>query len=336
MDPLILIVIFLSFFICFLVMPFWIRKCREVGLLWSDMNKRGNPKNVASSGGIVVVLAFILGVLLYIAFKTFIIKDGVDISVQIFSLLTVILILGLIGLVDDLLGWAHGGLSARTRVFLGFFAAIPLIVINAGVSTMELPFIGTVTWGIWYPLLLIPLGVSGCAVTYNFLAGYNGLEASQGIIVLSALAYVSYVSGVSWLSVVALCMVAALFGFWIFNKYPAKVFPGDIMTYPIGALIAGIAILGNIEKVAAFFFIPYIIEMVLKVRGKLQKHSFGKPQKDGSLNMPYNKIYGLEHLAIRILKKIKPNKKAYEREVVWLINGFQILVILIGLLLFVW
>jgi len=126
MDPLILIVIFLSFFICFLVMPFWIRKCREVGLLWSDMNKRGNPKNVASSGGIVVVLAFILGVLLYIAFKTFIIKDGVDISVQIFSLLTVILILGLIGLVDDLLGWAHGGLSARTRVFLGFFVCYSL------------------------------------------------------------------------------------------------------------------------------------------------------------------------------------------------------------------
>ncbi len=336
MDPLILFVIFLSFLIAFLVLPFWIRKSKQSGLLWRDMNKWEHPKNVASSGGIVVVLAFILGVLFYIAIKTFLFDNGIDISLQIFSLLTVILILSLIGLVDDLLGWVHGGLSARSRVLLAIFASIPLIVINAGVSSMSLPFIGSINWGLWYPLLLLPLGVAGCATVYNFLAGYNGLESSQGIILLSALAYVSYISGNSWLSVVSLCMVASLFAFWIFNKHPAKVFPGDIMTYSIGGLIAGIAILGNIEKIAMFFFIPYVIEGVLKVRGKLKKFSFGIPQKDGSLNMPYKKIYGLEHLAIHLLKRIKPSGKAYEREVVWLINSFQILVIILGLLLFVW
>jgi hypothetical protein len=74
--------------------------------------------------------------------------------------------------------------------------------------------------------------------------------------------------------------------------------------------------------------------MILKSRGKLKKHSFGTPNSDGSLEMPYEKIYGLEHLAIKILKKIKPNHKAYESEVVWLINGFQILIILIGMLIF--
>ena len=46
--------------------------------------------------------------------------------------------------------------------------------------------------------------------------------------------------------------------------------------------------------------------------------------------MPYYKIYGLEHLAIKILKKIKPTKKVYEKEVVYLINGFQIIIILLG------
>ena len=39
-------------------------------------------------------------------------------------------------------------------------------------------------------------------------------------------------------------MVAALLGFYLYNKYPAKVFPGDSMTWAIGALIAGMAILG--------------------------------------------------------------------------------------------
>jgi UDP-N-acetylglucosamine--dolichyl-phosphate N-acetylglucosaminephosphotransferase len=95
------------------------------------------------------------------------------------------------------------------------------------------------------------------------------------------------------------------------------------------------AILGNSEKIALFFFIPYILETALKLRGRLNKQSFGIPNKDGSLELPYDKIYGLEHLAILILKNIKPGKKVYENDVVYLINGFQVIVILIGFALFV-
>jgi len=120
---------------------------------------------------------------------------------------------------------------------------------------------------------------------------------------------------------------------WILYIYknPAHVFPGDVLTYAIGAMIAGIAILGNIEKIAILFFIPYIIETILKVRGKLVKHSFAKVNKDGSLEQPYKKIYGLEHLAIKILKKVKPSKKVYENDVVYLIHASQIVIILIVL-----
>ena len=67
----------------------------------------------------------------------------------------------------------------------------------------------------------------------------------------------------------------------------------------------------------------------------MKKQSFGKPNEDGSLEMPYEKIYGLEHLAIYILKKIKPSKKVYENDVVSLINLFQIIIIIIGFVLFI-
>ncbi len=85
-----------------------------------------------------------------------------------------------------------------------------------------------------------------------------------------------------------------------------------------------------------FVFIPYIIETGLKLRGKLEKQSFSKPNKDGSLEMRYKKIYGLEHLAIYILKKIKPSKKVYEKEVVWLIHGFQAFVIILAFFIFIY
>src|SRR3989338_5649294 len=323
--------ILISFLLTIMFLPKWIRKCRQINMLWEDMNKYNYPKNIAASGGIVVIMSFVLGVLFYIAIRTFII-DGNSVNLRIFALLSVILILAIVGLTDDLLGWKHGGLSARFRVFLAIFASIPLIVINAGTHSVNFPFFGPIDLGLFYTLFLIPLGIAGATTTYNFLAGFNGLEAGQGIIILSFLSFIAYVNNSPWLTLVGLCMVASLLVFYFYNKYPAQVFPGDILTYSIGALLAGMAILGNFERIAVFVFTPYILETILKIRGKLKKQSFGVPQKDGSLEMPYNKIYSLTHLSLFILKKFK--KKVHEKDVVYLIFAFQIIICLLALIIF--
>ncbi len=324
-----IISVLVSFLLTIIVLPKWIKICRKVGLLWEDMNKFGHPKNVASSGGVVVVMAFVLGVLTYVALKTFVFGGTIR-ALEIFALLSVILILGIVGMVDDLLGWKNNGLSVRIRLLLATAASIPLVVINAGTHLMILPFIGPINFGILYPLVLIPLGVVGASTTYNFLAGFNGLESGQGILILSFLSFVAYITGSPWLAVVGLCMVASLIGFYYFNKVPAKVFPGDILTYSIGALIAGMAILGNFEKIAFVVFIPYIFEVILKLRGGLKKHSFGVPDKNENLSLPYDKIYGLEHLVISILDKFG---RATEKKVTYLIHAFQIIFILIAFMM---
>ena len=82
--------------------------------------------------------------------------------------------------------------------------------INAGTSEVGLPFLGMVELGILYPLIIIPIGIAGATTTYNFLAGFNGLEARQGIIILTALSIVSYFTGNSWLALVGMCMVFSL------------------------------------------------------------------------------------------------------------------------------
>lgn len=330
MEPLLLIPIILSFFITFLALPIWIKKVKNVGFVWEDMNKYKHPY-IAGGGGVIVVMSFVLAVLSYIAIKTFFLKTNVT-TIEIFALLTTLLISVVIALSDDILGWKHGGLSARLRILLVLTATIPLMVINAGVSTVNLPLLGVRNIGILYPLFFIPLGILGAVTTYNFLAGFNGLEAGQGILILSALSLVALLTDHSWLALIGLCMVFSLAAFIVFNKFPAQVFPGDTLTYSVGALIAVMAILGNFEKIALFFFIPYVLETVLKIRGKLKKQSFGIPQKDGSLELPYDKIYGLEHLAILLLKKVK--KKVYEKEVVYSIWAFQIVIIILGFIIF--
>lgn len=327
MEYVLLISVFISFVLCILFLPMWIRACKRIGLVWEDMNKFSRPKNVASSGGTIVIMSFVLGVLSYIALKTFLF-GGQSKSLEIFALLSVVLIFSIVALIDDMLGWKAGGLPIRIRLMLAAAASIPLVVINAGTHFMLLPFIGQVDFGIFYPLALIPLAIVGAGTTYNFLAGYNGIEAGQGILILSFLSFVSYLNGSAWLGIVGLCMVGSLIGFWFFNKVPASVFPGDVLTYGVGSLIAGMAILGNFERVAFVVFIPYILEVLLKVRGRLKKYSFGVPRKNGTLKMPYDKIYGLEHLAIWIL-----GERATEKKVVYLIHAFQILFILIGFLM---
>ncbi|MBS3074225.1 glycosyl transferase family 4 [Candidatus Pacearchaeota archaeon] len=329
MEPILLIPIAISFLTVILLLPSWIKKARRAGLLWRDMNKH-KKSHVAGSGGIIVISGLIFGILAYIAIHTFYFKGSGN-AIEIFALTTSILILAGIGLIDDLLGWIKGGLRRRLRMALCLFAAIPLIVINSGISKITLPFLGAVDIGVLYIIVAIPLGIVATSTTFNFLAGFNGLETGQGIMIFSALALVTYVTGNAWLSFISLLVVISLLGFWFFNKYPAKVFPGDVMTYPIGGLIAIIAILGNIEKIAIIFFIPYILEVILKVRGRLMMHSFGKPDKNNNLDMPYSKVYGLEHLAILILKKFR--KKVTERGVVYVIHAFQLIFIIIGLLI---
>ena len=157
--------IFVSFFCTFLVIPFWIKKARQIGLVWEDMNKWNNQKNVAGSGGVVVVLSAMIGIFLYIALQTFYFKSLDGVSLKIFAILSSMFIVTLVGLIDDLFGWKKGGLSKRSRIILVLFSAIPLMVINSGNSTMM-----GINFGVFYPLLLIPIGVVGATTTFNFLA----------------------------------------------------------------------------------------------------------------------------------------------------------------------
>jgi UDP-N-acetylglucosamine--dolichyl-phosphate N-acetylglucosaminephosphotransferase len=315
-------VVLISFILTLGILPKWIKKAREIGLVWEDVHKKGSPKNVAGSGGVAVLVGFLIAIFLYIAIKTFIFETETNL-IKIFGLITTVVLAGAVGLIDDLFGWKKGGMSKRNRIILMICIAIPLMVLNVGESTV----LG-IDFGIFYPLILVPFAIVGATTVFNFLAGYNGLEATQGILVLFALTIVNFLEGNLWLSLIGASMITSLIAFWFFNKNPAAVFPGDVMTYVVGALIACIAILGNIEKIALFFFIPYAFEFFLKARGKFKKQSFSKLDKEGNLEPLYPKIYSLNHIAVRILRKIKG--KARESEVVFLINCFQILIIVLG------
>jgi len=300
----------LVFIITLFLTKWWISIARRNKLVGKDMNKYKKPL-VPEAGGIAVITSIILTILLYIFFKTFVLKTTTHLIETLIITITLLLAC-FIGFIDDILGWKKG-LSGWKKILMTIPIAIPLMVINAGHSVMSLPFLGQVDFGLFYPLLIIPIAIVGATNGYNLLAGYNGLEVGLGVIIFTALGIVSLAIGQSWLALFAGIIVLSLLAFLIFNKFPAKIFPGDSLTYSLGALIACFAIIGNMEKVALILFIPFIVEGILKARSKFKAENFGIPQKDGSLNPPYKKIYSLTHCMLKFLKKIKG--KVHERSI---------------------
>ncbi|MDW8031889.1 MAG: hypothetical protein RMJ29_08790, partial [Candidatus Bipolaricaulota bacterium] len=123
----------------------------------------------------------------------------------------------LIGLMDDLLG-IHQGWKA----VIPALAAIPLIVLEVGQKTMIVPIIGAVNFGIFYPLVLVPLGVTGAANAFNMLAGFNGLETGMGTVAVTVLAIIAAHLGEVTSLVLLLAALGALLVTLYFNWYPSK------------------------------------------------------------------------------------------------------------------
>ncbi len=318
----------ISFLTVFLFAPSTKKFLERAEIIGIDQQKRGRPR-VATSGGLLVISGLLLGGFVFIAVNTFVIKGPVDLSYLLASYCS-ILIITTIGLLDDInvrpsmkknkgLEDYRIGLKQWQKPLLTLPAAIPLMSIMAGTSQMALPLVGLVDFGILYPLVLIPLAVVVVSNVTNMLAGMNGLEAGLGFVSLFALgSYALYLNRVE-ASVIAFTASFSLLAFLIWNWYPAKFLPGDSLTYLVGASFISVVIIGNMEKFGIIIFFPWIIEAFLKLRSKFKARSLGDIQRDGTLRAPYEKIYSLTH----VVMKIRPMK---EWKITSIIIIFEVLI----------
>jgi len=254
---------------------------------------------VPKMGGLAITAGFVFGIL--IALKLLRLEE----AVPLLAALNTVLIISFIGLMDDLFR-----VREIWRVLLPAVAALPLMVITAGVSDLHLIFFH-IDFGIYYSLILVPIGVVACSNLMNLLAGFNGLEAGTGVVaclsIFSASMILFYLAPTEFsiaAPLIMLAMAGACIAFLFFNWYPAKVFPENVGTYAIAAAIASAAIIGNIERIAVIALTPQIIEFFLKARSKFQAENFGKLVKN---RLHYDgKIYSLTHL---LMKYLHPTEK---------------------------
>jgi len=110
-------------------------------------------------------------------------------------------------------------------------------------------------------LVIVPAGVLCAANAFNMAAGYNGLESGIPIITSSFMVIILFIKGRDTGSaVIFLGLIGASLAMYLFNKYPAKVFVGDVGTLGIGATYATAAIIGNIAVYAVIAILPMFFE----------------------------------------------------------------------------
>ena len=184
------------------------------------------------------------------------------------------------------------------KAIIPLIAALPLMAIKVGDTTMSIPFIGQVDFGILYSLVLVPIGVTVAANAVNMLAGFNGSEVGMGIIAAGSLAIIAYSLGETTALLILLAALGALLATLYYNWYPAKVFVGDTGTLSIGAIIASAVIIGNFETAGVIIIIPYAIDFLIKAKNRFPK-SFGV-YHNGKLYCPKSGVVGLGQLIMKV------------------------------------
>jgi UDP-N-acetylglucosamine--dolichyl-phosphate N-acetylglucosaminephosphotransferase len=325
---------YFSFFIVFLssfassyiILPFFIHRMHMRRIVGRDMNKLSHPE-VAEMGGTAVLLGFVFSVMMALFFHSHLSQfPALDLVALLAAMLTIVLV-GLLGIIDDLIGWKKG-IRQYQHALIPIFAALPLVVLpqTIGNTGVDVPFFHFFNFGIYYSIILVPLAVTGASNAANMIAGLNGLEAGMGLLNALAILIVGLVLGEVGVVILMLGLMGALLAFLFFNWTPAKIFPGDSLTLMMGAGIASASIIGNMEKVGLMLFFLYFIELFLKARTKMQSESFGVVQTDGTLKSP-EKIGSLTHVVMRM-------GKFTEKQVVLIILGMQGVVVLVTLLVF--
>jgi len=259
----------LAMAIVFVLTPPLIRKMHSGGMVGLDVNKTKKVL-VAELGGIAALFAFSISLSLVIGVQKLL---GNVAEPPFLAAISVFFIAATIGLIDDI-----SDLQQRLKAIAVAFAALPLMLVHLGQTEISFPlgytwmFPGD--WRLLYWLILVPIGVSGTANAMNMSAGYNGLETGQIAVISTALVVVGDLRGAPDVSLLVFgSVLGCSVSLYYFNRFPARLFIGDVGTLGLGAAIAAGVILAHIEFYGLVAILPAFYELGATVFYGVKRHN---------------------------------------------------------------
>ena len=242
-----LVTAFLAFIFPFIVIiiltPLLIKTLSKRGNLVHDYHKPNKPL-VPAPGGPAIFISLILGEsIVYLL-------TGANGAL---ALILVTTIAGVIGILDDVYT-----LSGVLKPTLLIIASFPILILGTYDFHMEFPLFGEVRLSIIYPILVL-LAIPVTANTVNTIDVLNG--AVSGFITISSIPLIlalAFKGSIDTL-LMALPLLSVALGFFIFHRFPSKIFPGDSGSLSLGAIYGAIAIVGGIEVIGIVALLPAIL-----------------------------------------------------------------------------
>lgn len=219
----------------------WVSFQKSAGLTSRDVYKEID--NVPRAGGLIALVAASVG---YSLAALTVEKAAV--------VLLVAFAVGLLGFVDDL-----RGVNEYLRVLGPLLIAFMLARVLDGVR-LTIPAVG-LFYGVtgWFSVLAIPI----MSNAFNMLDPVNGFLPAANVVIALSLAAVAAFKGqydaVYLLSIHA----AASLALYIYNRYPAKTFNGNVGSYFLGASVSSIAVVYDLVAYLILAALPFVANGVL-------------------------------------------------------------------------
>lgn len=217
--------------------------------------RKAHASTTPKSGGVGIVAAFILGVLLlYRSGQVALLAQGYCIGV----IAAAVLMAG-ISLLDDILD-----LSFLIKLATQLVAALAATAAGLSVHILALPYYGVVDIG-WAGPPLSVLFLLFVTNAMNFIDGLNGLAAGVTLIACLFLAGIAAAYGGGFIYTAALLLAAGVLGFLPYNYPKGRIFMGDVGSQFCGFMLAlfGIAATRFDGAPLSFMLVPFLLSGVL-------------------------------------------------------------------------
>ena len=177
-------------------------------------------------------------------------------------------------------------------------------------------------WPVW--MVLFSFYLAGIASFQNTFAGLNGWEVGSGFIISVFVALLLSPTRLFW---PAVALSGAILGLLFFNKFPARVFPGDSGTLLMGSAMASLLLMSQdimIIVPGLLFFLPHAIDFYVIKLGTNREDATQKKAKpysvgfDGKLSVPGNGKSGLDFAKV-IIRAFGPLEEWKIVAVIWFV-----------------
>lgn len=240
----------------------------EIGPKW-HRKKQGTP----TMGGIMFIAATLISFAIVAGLdKAFgsalVFGDGIlesQTKLKLISGIAVSLGFAFVGFIDDYIKVKNRqnlGLTVMQKTLLQLLIGIGYLAtlyINDPTGSVFVPFLGSVETGVGF--WAIGLVVIYCTVNaVNFTDGVDGLCSSVTALASLSFVFTAALRNFFGISILAAALFGGLFGYFIWNRFPARVMMGDTGSMFLGGMIVAFAYSLDCPLIILLSGIVYVIE----------------------------------------------------------------------------